>query len=337
MGIRAMAVHAKGGMLEEIRIEPPPLGEGDVEIRVEHCGVCYSDPALIDDEFGMSHYPLVPGHEVIGIVEATGSGVTGLRSGQRVGVGWQSSSCGHCRQCRSGEEKFCGEAEYTAVRGFGGFAEVLRCNARFAIPLPSEIEPALAGPLMCAGSTVFSPLVTFDVRPGQKVGVLGIGGLGHLALQFARAMGTEVTAFTTTRDKEAEALQLGAHHVVATRDNPGLFQTQARQFDFILSTVFADLDWGAWMGLLAPRGRFCHVGIPGRPLAIPVLSVLVGDRAVVGSNIANPLVMEDMLSFARLHGIRPITEHFPFSEANAAISHMRAGKARFRAVLDIGA
>lgn len=334
MGIKAFAAKSKGQPLEPIEYEPPALRDDHVEIRVEHCGVCYSDPAIIDDEFGMSSYPLIPGHEVVGVVTKVGSSAEHLR-GKRVGVGWQASSCGRCRHCLAGDEKFCGTSEYTAVRGQGGFAEAMRCKARFAIPIPDTIEPALAGPLMCGGATVYETLMTYGVRPGQQVAVIGIGGLGHLALQFARAMGAEVTAFSTSSDKADEATGFGAHHFVATREDPDFMARLARRFDFILSTVFADDDWDAWMQMLAPRGALCHVGIPSRGNTVRAVSLILGDKRIVGSNMTSPKGLENMLAFAQLHSIRPKTQHFRLSEVNSALSHLKNGRARYRCVLDM--
>src|SRR6185369_1718169 len=234
--IRAYATTAPKAPLTAIDYDPGELGDEQVEIAVSHCGICHSDLSMIDNEWGSTRYPLVAGHEVIGTITALGPHAKGLRVGERVGLGWYAGSCMHCAHCMSGHHNLCREGEQTIVGRHGGFAERVRCHWSWAIALPDALDAKSAGPLFCGGLTVFSPLVDFDIRPTDRVGVVGIGGLGHMALKFLRAWGCEVTAFTSSESKHAEARELGAHNVVATRDAAALKRI-ARSLDFILVTV----------------------------------------------------------------------------------------------------
>lgn len=334
MPIQAYAVHAPDKPLVAFSYEPPALGVDDVEVRVEYCGICYSDIAMARNLWGFSEYPLVPGHEAVGIVEKTGSQVSHLKKGDRVGIGWQADSCGHCEWCRSGDEPYCGSNVGTIVRGQGGFAEAVRLNSRFAIPIPKEFPAEYAGPMMCGGITVFSPFVAFNIRPGMKVGVIGIGGLGHIALQFAKAWGCEVTAFSTSPAKEDEAKSHGAHHFVNSKD-PEALERLAGSFDLLLNTVHASLDWLAYALTLRPKGTLCFLGVPGDNLNMPVFPLVAGERRIAGSSIGSPLRLEKMMEFALLHDVKPQIERFPLAKVNEAFEHLLANKARYRIVLDV--
>jgi len=333
MPIQALAALAKAAPLEPFSYEPGPLGEYEVEIAVSHCGLCHSDASMLRDEWGMSRYPLVPGHEAIGVVEKVGSAVRGLKPGARVGVGWQAHSCGVCPDCRHGDENFCAvDNKGTIVDGYGGFAEALRVDYRFAIPIPEGYDSAHAGPMMCGGVTVFTPMVDYSVRAGMRVGVIGIGGLGHMALQFARAMGCEVTAFSGSPAKAAEAKGFGAHHFVATRE-PCAYEGLSRQYDFILNTVSGDIDWAQYIALLKPRGHLVTVGVPENDIRIPAFPLILAQARVGGSPIGSPDAIRRMFDFARTFGIAPKIERMPMSEANAAIARLDANQARYRIVL----
>lgn len=330
--IHAYAAAEKGAELSPFEYEPGPLASGDVEIRVESCGICHSDLSMIDNEWGNASYPLVPGHEVIGIVEQAGSAVTHLKSGQRVGLGWQAGACMTCGACVSGDHNLCPSTVSTIVGRHGGFADRVRANAAFAIPLPGELDAVASGPLFCGGITVFSPIVQFDVKPTDKVGVVGIGGLGHLAIQFLDHWGCEVTAFSTRSDKEAEARRLGADHFVNSKD-PGALEALAGQFDFIIVTVNAALDWAGYIGALGPKGRLHFVGAVLEPVAVQVFQLIGGQRSISGSPIGSPAVIAQMLEFAALHDIAPMIETYPMAEVNTALDHLRSGNARYRIVL----
>lgn len=330
--IRAYAATAAGAPLIPFEYDPGPLGAEQVEIAVEHCGICHSDLSMIDNEWGRSRYPIVPGHEVVGTIAAMGDAVKGLSLGQRVGLGWLAGSCLHCHNCLSGDHNFCATAQPTIVGRHGGFADRVRANWVWAVPLPDGIDATSAGPLFCGGITVFNPIVQFGIQPTDRVGVVGIGGLGHLAIQFLRAWGCEVTAFTTSEAKRDEAMRLGAHHVIATGD-PAALATRANSFEFILVTINAEQDWAAYLATLAPRGRIHFVGAVLAPIAARPQLLLANQKSMSGSPLGSPATTATMLRFAARHGIKPQVELFPMSEVNAAIDHLRAGKARYRVIL----
>ena len=215
----------------------------------------------------------------MGTVSAVGSQVRDLTVGQRVGIGWQADSCGICEWCRQGDEHLCAAAQPTCVGRNGGYADSIRVNSRFAIPVPEALESENVAPLLCAGITVYSPMRNLGVRPSSRVGIIGIGGLGHLGLQFAKAFGAEVTAFSTSTDKEEEARRLGAHHFVNTRDN-GALKKIAGSFDLLLSTVGADQDWQAIVNSLRPKGTLCIVGVPPSPISIQAFPLIAGQRSI---------------------------------------------------------
>lgn len=331
--IHAWAAHGAGQALERFEYDPGPLGAEDVEIAVEHCGICHSDLALIDSEWGPSTYPLVPGHEAIGRIVALGDQAKGLALGQRVGIGWHVRSCMHCRPCIGGDQHLCPSRQPTIVGRHGGFADRLRSHWAWAIPIPDALDPASAGPLMCGGITVFSPLVIHQVPPLARVGVVGIGGLGHLALKFARAWGCQVTAFTSTASKRDEALALGAHRTVSSVDRAEM-KSIAGRLDFLLVTVGASLEWDALMGTLAPKGRLHLVGVVTEGLKLRTGSLMSGQRSVSASPTGSPATLADMLGFAARHGITAQVERFPMDRVNDAVAHLRSGNARYRVVLD---
>jgi uncharacterized zinc-type alcohol dehydrogenase-like protein len=333
MSIRAYAAHAPKGELKPYQYEPGPLGDEEVEIAVSHCGVCHSDLSMLDNEWGMTRYPLVPGHEAVGTVRAVGSRVQNVKPGDRVGLGWYAKSCMGCRQCMHGDHNLCPTVEPTIVGRHGAFADAARCHWAWATPLPDGLDPATAGPLFCGGITVFNPFVQFDVRPTHRVGVVGIGGLGHMAVQFANKWGCEVFAFSSSAGKEGEAKRLGAHHVVNSKDAAAVAKL-AGALDFILVTVNAALDWPAYLNALAPRGRLHFVGAVEAPIALPVFPMLLGQKALSGSPLGSPATTADMIAFAARHGVAPVTETFPMSKVNDAVAHLRAGKARYRIVLE---
>jgi len=331
--IRAYAADAPKAALHVFEYDPGALGAEQVEIAVSHCGICHSDLSMLDNDWRNSTYPLVPGHEAVGTVVAAGPQVKGIAVGQRVGLGWFSASCMHCRQCMDGHHNLCATAEQTIVARHGGFAERVRCHWSWALPLPPTLDPASAGPLFCGGLTVFAPIEEFDVRPTDRVGVVGIGGLGHLALKFLRAWGCEVTAFTSSASKFEDARALGAHRVVASNDS-GALKKLARTLDFILVTVNVPLDWNALLAALSPRGRLHFVGGVQEPIALPAFSLIGGRKSVSGSPLGSPATALRMLEFCARHGISPQVEMFPMSRVNDAIAHLRAGKARYRVVLE---
>jgi uncharacterized zinc-type alcohol dehydrogenase-like protein len=330
--IRGYATHAAGAELLAYRYDVDELGADEVEVRISHCGVCRSDLHLIDNDWQVSKFPFVPGHEIVGTVEAAGSAVHNLQPGERVGVGWQASSCGVCQWCRQGKENLCPQTQPTCVHRNGGFADSVRVPARFVIPIPEALDSENAAPLLCAGITVYTPLRTYGVSPASRVGIVGIGGLGHLALQFARVFGAEVTAFSTSPAKEEEARAMGAHNFCNTRESKGM-KALAGSLDLIVSTVNADQDWSAFLAVLRPEGVLCLVGAPMRPLQIPGSLLIQAARAVSGSNTGSPLALAEMLDVAARHGIKTQTERFPMTRVNEAVAKIRKGAVRYRAVL----
>jgi uncharacterized zinc-type alcohol dehydrogenase-like protein len=331
--IKAWAAKGPKQKLEPYEYDPGPLGAEEVEIAVESCGICHSDLSIINNEWGISSYPVVPGHEVIGHIVAMGPQAKGLKIGQAVGVGWGAASCMHCHQCLSGDQNLCAENVPTIVGHYGGFADRLRVQWPWAIPLPEGVDKANAGPLLCGGTTIFDPLYVFRVRPTDRVGVVGIGGLGHLALKFANAWGCEVTAFTSTEGKTNEAKSFGAHHVVNSRNESDIRKV-AGSLDLLLITVNVPLDWAAMIGTLRPKGRMHVVGAVLVPIPVNSMDVIMTQRSISGSPNGSPVTMQTMLEFAARHGISPQTEHFPMKRVNEALAHLEAGKARYRIVLD---
>jgi uncharacterized zinc-type alcohol dehydrogenase-like protein len=330
--VKGYAATEPGGPLKPFEYDPGALGNSQVEIKVEYCGLCHSDLSMLDNEWGLTRYPLVPGHEVVGTVEAVGTGAAGITVGQRVGLGWFAGSCMACEWCKSGNHHLCPSAAGTIVGRHGGFADRVRAEAPWVVPLPEQLDAPSAGPLFCGGITVFNPLVQFKVKPTDRVGVIGIGGLGHMALRFLDAWGCEVTAFSSSPEKEAEARQLGADHFLNSRDS-GALEKVANSLDFILSTVNVPLDWNAYIAALRPKGRLHLVGVVPQPLSLPVFAILAGQKSISASPVGSPTTTATMLNFAARHRIQPIIEMYRFNEVNEALEKLRHGKPRYRIVL----
>jgi uncharacterized zinc-type alcohol dehydrogenase-like protein len=281
----------------------------------------------------MSQYPFVPGHEVAGIVAALGKAAKGgLKIGQRVGLGWFAHSCLACHECLSGQQNLCATAQGTIVGRHGGFADRVRAQWTWVRPLPDALDPAKAGPLLCGGTTVFSPFLIHTVPSTARVGVIGIGGLGHMAVQFANKWGCEVHAFTTSDSKEAEARQMGAHFVHNTKQG-GALKKLSRSLDLIISTVNAPLDLAGFLDTLAPNGCFHNVGAILKPLELPAFALIAGQKSVAGSPTGSPTAIDSMLAFSARHSVAPVVESFPMSKVNDAFERLRSGKAHYRIVL----
>lgn len=330
--IHGLAVHAAGAQLLPYKYDPGELKPNEVEVKISHCGVCHSDIHLIDNDWGLSKYPFIPGHEIVGSVVAVGTAVTDRTVGERVGIGWQADSCGLCEWCRQGDEHLCAVAQPTCIGRNGGYADRIRVNSNFTIPVPKVLESENVAPLLCGGITVYSPLRNHGVRPSSRVGVIGIGGLGHLGVQFANAFGAEVTAFSTSKDKEAEAVSLGAHHFINTRDT-GALKKVAGSFDFLLSTVSADQDWQGYVNALRPKGTLCVVGVPPSAMPIQASSLISGQRSISGSPSGSPRDLHEMLDVAARHNVKAVTERFPMAKANEAVAKVKKNQVRYRAVL----
>ncbi len=333
MKIHAHATHQAKSPLEPYEFELAPLGPKDVEIEITHCGICHSDLHLIDNDWGISQYPLIPGHEVIGKVAQLGTGVEHLKVGQRVGVGWLSETCLECEWCSQGEETTCYKQKATCVGRPGGFAERIVVDSRWAFRIPEALDSAGTAPLLCGGITVFTPLRE-NADSASRVGVIGIGGLGHLAIKFARAMGCEVTAFSTSPDKKAEAEAFGAQRFVVSREEAQMKKV-AGSVDLLISTVMSDLDGETWLQVLRPKGTLVLVGASSGPLQINPSTLLMGKKGIRGSVTGGRARLREMLAFAARHGIHAQVETFPLSEVNTAIDRVRKNQARYRMVLQI--
>jgi uncharacterized zinc-type alcohol dehydrogenase-like protein len=330
--IQGLAAHAAGAELLPFRYDPGDLGMQEVEIGITHCGICHSDLHLISNDWGISQYPFIPGHEIIGTITAIGSRVRSLKVGERVGLGWQSNSCGECEWCSRGLENLCASLEATCVHRNGGYANSVRANSRFVMRIPHALPSEQAAPLLCGGITVYSPLRDHGVNPSSRVGIVGIGGLGHIAIQFARVFGAEVIAFSTSTGKEEEARALGAHHFVHSRESKSMKEV-AGSLDFILNTANADQDWNVYIQALRPTGTLCFVGVPPSPVSVQAFPLISGIRTITGSPIGSPQKIREMLDVAARHGVKATTEAFSMAKANDAIEKVKKNKVRYRAVL----
>lgn len=307
------------------------LKDHEVNIKISHCGICHSDVHLIDDDWGLGGYPLIPGHEVIGTITEKGSNVAHLEVGQRVGIGWQCGACYECHSCTTGDEQLCVKSTATAVGHYGGFANYTRCDARFAIPIPDSLPSEQAAPLLCGGITVYNPLRNYNIRPDMRVAVVGIGGLGHLAVQFYRAYGCEVTAISHSDNKKDEALEFGAHRFFSSKK--GDYSDLQNYFDFILTTPQVDLNWLGLVNALKPKGMLCLVGV-AKNITIPIQPLLMGQKSIVTSLVGSPARISEMLEFAARQRVMAKTELFKLNQVNEAIQKVRDNTVRYRAVLD---
>ena len=327
MKIEAYAAFSPKETLRSFSYLAPPLDPHEILLKISHCGLCHSDIHLIDDNWKRSRYPLVPGHEIVGFIAKKGDAVENFHIGQRVGVSWVRSACLHCPTCLTGDTNICPKKTSTCNGRHGGFADHMIADSRFIYPIPQPLDSALAAPLLCAGATVYAPLRKENPR---SVAVVGIGGLGHLALQFAAAMGCETAAISHSPAKREEALSFGANRFFTLDALP-----DPLQFDLILSTVHADLDWNALLSLLKPNGALAFLGRPLSPIQIDVAHLLSFQRKITGHSNANRALINEMLDFAARHRIEPKIERFPLSAVNEAIVKVKSNSIRYRAVLEI--
>ena len=306
------------------------LESGEVAIEITHCGICHSDIHLIDNEWGMSDYPFIPGHEIVGRVVEAGND-SRLSEGDRVGVGWQCGSCHSCEHCEAGEQHNCAEQEATCVGRNGGYADTIVVDSGFAFKLPDSLDSATTAPMMCGGITVYTPLSKYT-SSGDHVAVLGLGGLGHFAVKFAAAMGHEVTVLSTSPSKREAAKELGADRLVDTTKEGALDELRGT-FDCIINTAPASLDWEAYIATLAPNGVFAQVGAAPQPLEVSAFSLLAQDKQVVGSHIGSPDKIREMLRFAAQNDVEATIQAYNMKDVNEALDHVRRGDAQFRVVL----
>ncbi|WP_029089553.1 NAD(P)-dependent alcohol dehydrogenase [Brevibacterium album] len=322
-------------------IERRDVGAHDVLIDIRAAGICHSDIHTIRNEWGEAHFPLTVGHEIAGVVEAVGPEVTAWRPGDRVGVGCLVNACGECGECTAGFEQNC-EAQKVGTYNSvdldgtitqGGYAEKVVVDDRFVCRIPDSLDFDTAAPLLCAGITSYAPLSRWNVGPGTKVAVLGLGGLGHMGVQIARAMGAEVTVLSRSLRKEETARRLGASQVLSTAEE-GFFSAHRGEFDFILNSVSADLPLNRYLGLLAPRGVMAVVGLPPEAQALKFGALIAGAKVLTGSNIGGIAETQEMLDFCAEHGIGSWIEKIGVADVEAAYDRVVAGDVLFRFVID---
>ncbi|MGW6582544.1 NAD(P)-dependent alcohol dehydrogenase [Streptomyces globisporus] len=339
--VAAYAAPRAKAPLERTTIERRPVGEFDILIDIKFAGICHSDIHQARDGWGEGIFPMVPGHEIAGIVAETGSGVTRFKVGDRVGVGCMVDSCGQCDACLMGREQHCAEGNtqtYNALDRsgeptYGGYSTHLVVTEKFAVSIPEGIALDEAAPLLCAGITTYSPLKRWGAGPGKKVAVVGLGGLGHMAVKIAHALGAEVTVLSQSLRKKDDGLKLGAAHYYATSD-PKTFEELAGTFDIILSTVSAPLDFGAYLGLLRTEGTLVNVGAPEEPISLNLFSLILGNRSIAGSAIGGIKETQEMLDFCAVHGLGAEIEVIEASQVNEAYERVLASDVRYRFVID---
>ncbi|MFZ0060435.1 MAG: alcohol dehydrogenase [Pyrinomonadaceae bacterium] len=335
--MRVVQVSQPNGPFELVEREIPAPGKGSVRIKVEACGICHSDLLVKEGSFPGIQYPRVPGHEVAGVIDAVGTGVVGWTEGQRVGVGWHGGYCGHCEQCRRGDFFACQWGQITGITSDGGYADYMIAHASALALLPEELSAVEAGPLVCAGVTTFNALRNSGARPGEIVAILGLGGLGHLGVQFAAKMGFKTIAIARGGDKEPLAKQLGAQHYIDSQAQDAAAELlKLGGAKVILATVTNAAAMSAALGGLGVKGKLVVLGAPYEPLAVSALLLIMGSRSVAGWYSGTSIDSQDALAFSKLSGVRAMTEVYPLERASEAYERMMSGKARFRVVLTTG-
>jgi uncharacterized zinc-type alcohol dehydrogenase-like protein len=339
---KAFAAASASSRLAATTIERRSPTSTDVQIEILYCGVCHSDLHFARDEWHFTQYPAVPGHEIVGRVTAVGSGVKKFKVGETVGVGCLVDSCRTCPDCHAGLEQFCASMVMTYgsmdkhlnAPTLGGYAQSIVVTEEFVLRLPANLSPAAAAPLLCAGITTYSPLKHWKVGPGQKVGIVGLGGLGHMGVKFAKAFGAHVVLFTTSPGKAADALKLGAHEVVISKDAAQM-AAHVGSFDFILDTVSADHDINALLNLLKRDGNLTLVGAPEKPLPVAAFPLLMRRRSLSGSLIGGLPETQEMLDFCGQHNITSDVEMIRMDQINEAYERMLRSDVKYRFVIDM--
>jgi uncharacterized zinc-type alcohol dehydrogenase-like protein len=315
----------------------------DVQLEILFCGVCHSDVHQARDEWGSAKFPMVPGHEIVGRVTRVGQAVTKFKVGDLAGVGCMVDSCGRCEPCRRGTEQYCTQgAAFTynstemdrTTPTYGGYSTQVVVRESFALRIPAGLDPAGAAPLLCAGITTYSPLRHWKVQPGQRVGIVGLGGLGHMGVKIAKSMGAEVTLFSTSASKQADARRLGASHFVNTKD-PEALKAHAGTFDFVLDTVSAAHDVQGFLAVLRPGGVMVLVGAPPEPMKIGAMALIWGNKTLAGSLIGGIPETQEMLDHCGKHGIVSDIEVIPMQKINEAYERMLRSDVKYRFVIDL--
>lgn len=343
MPTRAYAAQSPATPLAPHAIERREPTASDVEIDILYCGVCHSDLHFARNEWGFTQYPVVPGHEILGRVTRVGAGVTKFKAGDLAAVGCLVDSCRTCNHCAQGLEQYCttgatftynGEDKHLGGMTFGGYSEKVVVDEAFTLKVPANLDPAAAAPLLCAGIATWSPLRHWKAGPGKKVGIVGLGGLGHMGVKFARALGAHTVLFTTSPGKVADGLRLGAHEVVISKDEAEMAK-HANSFDLIIDTVSADHSLDALMALVKLDGTMCMVGAPPSPQQIAAFSVILPRRNLAGSCIGGIAETQEMLEFCGAHDIACDIETIRMDEINTAYERMLKSDVKYRFVIDM--
>jgi len=342
--INAYAVFSPGGTIRPWSYTPRPLGDRDIEIKITHSGICHSDIHTMDQGlgWGKTTYPVVVGHEIVGHIVKKGRKVDQYEIGDRVGVGAQCWSClkDTCAECKCGDNNHCARGVFTyngkyedGKNSYGGYAERVRVISDFAFKIPDNIPSDLAAPLLCAGVTVYSPLREHGVTKNTKVAITGMGGLGHLAIQFANKMGAHVTVISHSKSKQKDAMALGAHAFLDSEDKKAM--GVSRQFDFILVTAaYTGIDWNNLIQLARPRGKVVLVGAPEEEVHFTPFSIIVGSKNFCGSMIGSTGTVQEMLDFCSRNDVRPVIQKLPMNQVNEGVQAVRSGNVRYRIVLE---
>ena len=340
--VPALEAVSAGSGFRRTTIERRPVGASDVDIEILYAGICHSDIHIVRDEWGGAHHPVTPGHEIVGRVRSVGEAVQGFEPGDTVGVGCYVDSCGRCENCSDGLEQFCTEgavATYntplpdgTVTRG--GYSGAVVVDERFVLRVPDALDPARAAPLLCAGVTTYAPLKRWGAGPGRRVAVLGMGGLGHVAVKIAAAMGAEVTVLSQSLAKQEDGLAFGAADYFATKD-PGTFERNRGRFDLILNTVSADLPIEQYLALLRPNGVLCSVGLPTESYSVRPRAIVAGQRVLTGSLVGGLPEHREMLEFCAEHGVEAEIELIGAEDVDAAYDRVVASDVRYRFVIDV--
>jgi uncharacterized zinc-type alcohol dehydrogenase-like protein len=341
MRVNAYAAPSAGQPLAPIVIERREVGANDVLIQIEYAGICHSDIHTVNGDWGPQPFPVVPGHEIVGVVTKVGADVRRHQVGDRVGVGCMVNSCGECTNCRRGDEQYClngmvgtyAATDRDGTTTQGGYSTHVVVDSDFVLSIPDGIDPVAAAPLLCAGITTYAPLRRWGAGPGKKVAIVGLGGLGHMGVKIAHALGAEVTVLSQSLKKREDGLRLGADHYHATSD-PGTFEQLASSFDLIINTVSAVVDLDAYLGLLAVDGTLVNVGAPGEPLSLNVSSLIDARRTFAGSMIGGIALTQEMLEFCAEHHIAADVEVIPADKINEAYERVLASDVRYRFVID---
>jgi len=341
MRVNAYAAPAAGQPLAPTVIERRAVGPNDVLIQIEWAGICHSDIHTVNGDWGPQPFPVVPGHEIVGLVTEVGSDVSRHQVGDRVGVGCMVNSCGECTSCRNGDEQYClkgmvgtyAATDHDGTTTQGGYSTHVVVDADYVLSIPEGLDPAAAAPLLCAGITTYTPLRHWNAGPGKRVAIVGLGGLGHMGVKIAHALGAEVTVLSQSLKKQEDGLRLGADHYYATSDE-STFEQLAGQFDLIVNTVSAHVDLDAYLGLLAVDGTLVNVGAPAEPLSLNVFSLIGARRSFAGSMIGGIALTQEMLDFCAEHGIAAEVEVITADKINEAYERVLASDVRYRFVID---